>query len=206
MISARGCACARVRSPRSRRCEPATWTASRRRGTRSSPGTRADRPPAPHPRPRRRPSGCCAPCGRASGCAAASAARKLPYRPTLCAAPVPGRTTCRSQLRWPRVAYAPLAALYAGFAPLDEDCALRVPGIQKNGARGTVGPPVPRLRHFLQRLQVLDQVAFFLLVQSEPESAVVLLDDVPQCRKAPGVEETALLVRPQSRERGGAIH
>src|SRR5439155_21421223 len=52
---------------------------------------------------------------------------------------------------------------------------------------------------FLQRLQVLDQFAFFLLVQPEPESAVVVLDDVPQGGEAPVVEETALLVRPQSR-------
>src|SRR6266705_3628259 len=99
----------------------------------------------------------------------------------------------------------PIAAFYTGFTPLDEDCAQRVPGTSKtNGALGDYWSPCPVIS-FLQRLQVLDQIGLLLRVQPEHELPVVVLDHVAQRSEAAVVEEAALLVRPQSRQRGGAI-
>src|SRR5882672_12829284 len=75
---------------------------------------------------------------------------------------------------------------------------------KQTGHSGT-GSPCPVV-FFLQRLQVLDQVALLLAVQPESEVDVVMLDDVPQSCKAPVVEEAAPLVRPQCRQRCGAVH
>src|SRR5436309_15450097 len=69
-----------------------------------------------------------------------------------------------------------------------------------NGALRDYRSPCPVIA-LLQRHQVLDQVAFFLLVQPEPESPVVVPDDVPQGCEATVVEETALVPRPQSPQR-----
>src|SRR2546428_14089105 len=75
----------------------------------------------------------------------------------------------------------------------------------KNGALEE-SPPVPRNFVSLQALQVLDQIDLLRLHQPEPEEAVVVLDNIPQRRKAAVVEEAAFLVRPESRKRGGAVH
>src|SRR2546422_11684663 len=75
-----------------------------------------------------------------------------------------------------------------------------------NGAlEGSSSPGAPPYC-FLQRLQVLDQIALPLRLQPEAEEAVVVIDNITQRRKAAVVEEAALLMRPQSGKRGGTVH
>ena len=51
-----------------------------------------------------------------------------------------------------------------------------------------------------KRQQVLNQVALFLLCQSEREASVIVIDNVHQSRKAAIVEEATFLVREQARQ------
>src|SRR5690242_153742 len=89
-----------------------------------------------------------------------------------------------------------MLSVYACSARLDE------------GAPPNVPATLPRVfrEALLQRLQVLDQVAFLLILKPQQELRVVVLDDLAQGGKAAVVEEPALLMRPQSRERRGAVH
>ena len=55
----------------------------------------------------------------------------------------------------------------------------------------------------LQRLQVFDQIVGLFVIQSQPEKAVVVLDDIIERRKAPVMEEATL--RMVQRPLSGAV-
>ena len=59
---------------------------------------------------------------------------------------------------------------------------------------------------WLERLQVLHEVVLFLVVESELEVPVIVIEHVLERGEAPVVVEAAFLVRPQPCQRCGAVH
>src|SRR2546429_111705 len=57
----------------------------------------------------------------------------------------------------------------------------------------------------LQRLQVFDQIMGLLVIQTQPEKAVVVLDHIIERCKASVMEETTLRVGPEALEGSGAV-
>jgi hypothetical protein len=56
----------------------------------------------------------------------------------------------------------------------------------------------PPETNWLQRPQVFDQIMILRIAETKFQKAVVVLDNIKKCRKAPVVEETALGVRPET--------
>src|SRR6266576_5505037 len=56
-----------------------------------------------------------------------------------------------------------------------------------------------------QRLQVFDQIMGLLVIQTQPEKAVVVLDHIIERCKASVMEETTLRVGPEALEGSGAV-
>jgi len=75
--------------------------------------------------------------------------------------------------------------------------------------RTTASPATPACLSFgckLERLQVLDESELFLFGQLQLGKAVVVLDNIPESRKASIMIEAALLMTPKPREWRGAVH
>src|SRR2546423_1500370 len=115
------------------------------------------------------------------------------------------RRTCHSYL---------LLLLMLWIQPFGREVAARVATPARRAAKSLRLFPQRKLQHVrttksfepaLQRLQELDQIILLLLGQIQFLEAVVVVDHVEQCRKAPVVIEPALHVREQSAQGGRAI-
>src|SRR5215467_7174282 len=105
----------------------------------------------------------------------------------------PLRIFSRALTGWPVTPGASAGSIVIGPPP------------KKRGAGTGFRPRRPAIL-LLQRLQILDQVGLLLRLQAERELLAVMLDHVGEGRETAVVEEPALLVRPQPRERRRAVH